>query len=137
MLNPQLRTLQTIRMADSSGWRPKTVDPLGKAWGVPAQKQRDYALWLDLRTAENTFAQMVVIKLFYDVRRTIDEAGRSLPRGAAVEGLLFDEARYERAVCPQRSHPTESVARRSILCSLRHAQLSLSIFVSACSSPAV
>ena len=31
------------------------------------------------------------------VRRVVDEAGRSLPRGSAVQGLLYDEARYERA----------------------------------------
>ena len=35
----------------------------------------------------------VVMKLFYSVRRVVDEAGRSLPNGAAVQGLLFDEAR--------------------------------------------
>ena len=37
------------------------------------------------------------MKLFYAVRRVVDEAGRSLPKGAAVQGLLFDQARYDRA----------------------------------------
>uniref|UniRef100_A0A7S0LEC8 Uncharacterized protein n=1 Tax=Coccolithus braarudii TaxID=221442 RepID=A0A7S0LEC8_9EUKA len=80
-----------------SSWRPQTVDPLGKAFGVPAARAKSYPLWLDLRSAENTFAQMVVLKLFYAVRRVIDEAGKALPAGAAVEGLLFDEARFDRA----------------------------------------
>ena len=31
------------------------------------------------------------------MRRVIDEAGRSLPKGSAVEGLLFDATRYDRA----------------------------------------
>lgn len=80
-----------------AGWRPKTVDPLGKAFGVPEGRARPYTLWLDLRTAEVTFAQMVVVKLFYAVRRIVDEAGTSLPSGAAVQGLLFAAERYERA----------------------------------------
>lgn len=84
-----------VRMDTS--WRPKTVDPLGKAFGAPARKERSHELWLDLRSAENTFAQMVVLQLFYSVRRVVDEAGRSLPSGAAVQGLLFEEARYDRA----------------------------------------
>ena len=54
-------------------------------------------LWLDLRTSENTFAQMAVTKLFYGVRRVVDEAGRALPFGSKVEGLLFAEGRYDRA----------------------------------------
>ena len=78
-------------------WRPKTVDPLGQAMGMPAARERDFELWLDLRTSEVTFAQMVVVRLFYEVRRVVDEAGRALPRGARVEGLLFDEDRFERA----------------------------------------
>jgi len=78
-------------------WRPKTVDPLGNAFGMPSQKERTYTLWLDLRTAENTFAQMALVKLFYAVRKIVDEAGRALPRGSAVQGLLFDEDRFERA----------------------------------------
>ena len=82
-------------MAD--GWRPKTVDPLGQAMGVPRAVERNYEFWLDLRDAENTFAQMVVLKLFYAVRRVVDEAGKALPQGAGVQGLLFDEARYDRA----------------------------------------
>ena len=82
-------------MAES--WRPKTVDPLGQAWGVPAEQERSYSLWLDLRTAEVTFAQQALVQLFYAVRRVVDEAGRALPKGAKVEGLLFDEARYDRA----------------------------------------
>ena len=72
------------------------MDPLGKAWGVPAAKQRKHSLWLDLRTSEITFAQMVVVKLFYAVRQIVDEAGTSLPKGAGVQGLLFDEMRYDR-----------------------------------------
>ena len=80
-----------------SSWRPETVDPLGQAFGVPAAKERPYEFWLDLRTSELTFAQMVVMKLFYAVRRVVDEAGCSLPNGAAVQGLLFDEQRYDRA----------------------------------------
>ena len=76
-------------------WRPKTVDPLGQAMGMPAARERDFEIWLDLRTSEVTFAQMVVVRLFYDVRRVVDEAGRALPRGARVEGLLFDEDRFE------------------------------------------
>ena len=40
---------------------------------------------------------MVVLKLFYAVRRVVDEAGKALPQGAGVQGLLFDEARYDRA----------------------------------------
>ena len=84
-----------VRM--DSNWRPKTVDPLGKAFGVKPPIERSYDVWLDLRTAENTFAQMVVMKLFYSVRRVVDEAGTSLPYGSAVQGLLFDEMRYDRA----------------------------------------
>lgn len=80
-----------------SSWRPKTIDPLGQAWGSPAQKERSYKLWLDLRTSEITFAQQALVQLFYAVRRVVDEAGKSLPKGARVEGLLFDEARYDRA----------------------------------------
>ena len=53
-----------VRMS-SKDWRPTTVDPLGKAFGMPEQRERTYEYWLDLRTAENTFAQMVVVKLFY------------------------------------------------------------------------
>merc|ERR1719310_1838858 len=91
-----LRSTRCAVAMDSS-WRPETVDPLGKAFGVPAAMERKHHYWLDLRTAENTFAQMVVMKLFYSVRRVIDEAGRALPSGAGVQGLLFDEARYDRA----------------------------------------
>ena len=60
-------------------------------------RDSNYEYWLDLRDAENTFAQMVVLKLFYAVRRVVDEAGKALPQGAGVQGLLFDEARYDRA----------------------------------------
>ena len=80
-----------------ASWRPKTVDPLGKAFGSPAAQERGYELWLDLRTAEITFAQQALVQLFYAVRRVVDEAGRALPKGAKVEGLLFDEMRYDRA----------------------------------------
>ena len=42
-------------------WRPENLDPLGKvmgqAFGV-SQFERTHELWLDLRTSENTFAQM-------------------------------------------------------------------------------
>ena len=51
----------------------------------------------DLRQDENTFAQMVVHKLFYSVRRVVDEAGRALPSGARIEGVLYAEDRYDRA----------------------------------------
>ena len=78
-------------------WRPKTVDPLGKAFGFGKDQERSYAIWLDLRTSEVTFAQQVLLQLFYGVRRVVDEAGRALPKGAKVEGLLFDEMRYDRA----------------------------------------
>lgn len=81
----------------ASSWRPETVDPLGQVWGAPAKQERKYSYWLDLRTSDITFAQMVVMKLFYAVRRVVDEAGTSLPKGSAVEGLLFDELRYDRA----------------------------------------
>ena len=57
-----------------------------EAMGVPRAVERNYEFWLDLRDAENTFAQMVVLKLFYAVRRVVDEAGRALPKGAKVEG---------------------------------------------------
>ena len=80
-----------------SSWRPKSVDPLGQAWGAPKEKERRYVLWLDLRYAEVTFAQQALVQLFYAVRRVVDEAGKSLPRGAAVQGLLYDESRYDRA----------------------------------------
>ena len=83
--------------ADGSSWRPDVVDPLGKVWGAPAKKSRPYGYWLDLRAAENTFAQMVVVKLFYAVRRVTDEAGVSLPGGSRVEGLLYDADRFDRA----------------------------------------
>ena len=73
------------------------MDPLGQAMGMPMQKERNYELWLDLRTAEVTFAQQALVQLFYAVRRVVDEAGRALPKGAKVEGLLFDETRYDRA----------------------------------------
>jgi len=65
--------------------------------GMPAARERAFELWLDLRTAEVTFAQQALVQLFYAVRRVVDEAGRALPKGAKVEGLLFDEARYDRA----------------------------------------
>ena len=80
-----------------TNWRPKTVDPLGKAFGTPKKAERRHKLWLDLRSNEITFAQQVLVQLFYAVRRVVDEAGRALPSGATVEGLLFDELRYERA----------------------------------------
>ncbi len=42
-------------------WRPDNLDPLGQvmgqAFGVN-QFERTHELWLDLRTSENTFAQM-------------------------------------------------------------------------------
>ncbi|EOD23147.1 hypothetical protein EMIHUDRAFT_456722 [Emiliania huxleyi CCMP1516] len=81
----------------SSSWRPETVDPMGKAMGVPRAPARTWELWLDLRTSEVTFAQMVVVKLFYSVRRVIDEAGKALPQGAGVQGLLFAEPRFDPA----------------------------------------
>jgi hypothetical protein len=80
-----------------TSWRPKTVDPLGQAFGRPSEKKRPFSLWLDLRTSEITFAQMIVVKLFYAVRRVVDEAGTALPQGAAVQGLLFDADTYDRA----------------------------------------
>ena len=80
-----------------ASWRPKTVDPLGQAFGMPQQRANSFSIWLDLRESEITFAQQVIIKLFFGVRSVIDEAGRSLPKGSAVEGLLFDAARYDRA----------------------------------------
>lgn len=83
-----------VRMDD---WRPKNIDPLGQAMGMPPPIERPYSYWLDLRTSEVTFAQMVVYKLFYAVRRVVDEAGKALPKGAGVQGLLFDGARYDRA----------------------------------------
>ena len=87
-------------MSMDAGWRPETVDPLGKAFGddcVSFSARRQHEIWLDLRTAENTFAQMVITKLFYGVRRVVDEAGRGLPSDAKIQGLLFAEARYDRA----------------------------------------
>lgn len=84
-----------VRM--DSSWRPKTVDPMSQVMGQPEAKARKYEYWLDLRTAEITFAQQVLVQLFYAVRRVVDEAGRSLPKGAKVQGLLFEESRYERA----------------------------------------
>ena len=84
-------------IAMDSSWRPKNVDPLGEAWGVPKKKERTYSLWLDLREAEVTFAQQSLVQLFYAVRRVVDEAGKALPRGAKVQGLLYDESRYDRA----------------------------------------
>lgn len=42
-------------------WRPENLDPLGKAMGQAfgvSQFERTHELWLDLRTSENTFAQM-------------------------------------------------------------------------------
>ena len=87
--------------------------------GVPRAPARTWELWLDLRTSEVTFAQMVVVKLFYSVRRVIDEAGKALPQvaahsasgshaapshprhpsfqGAGVQGLLFAEPRFDPA----------------------------------------
>lgn len=50
-----------------------------------------------MRSRRSTFAQQALVQLFYAVRRVVDEAGKSLPAGARVEGLLFDEMRYERA----------------------------------------
>ena len=61
-------------MSMDAGWRPETVDPLGKAFGddcVSFSARRQHEIWLDLRTAENTFAQMVITKLFYGVRRVV------------------------------------------------------------------
>lgn len=86
-----------VRMEATKDRRPKTVDPLGEAFGRPEERERSYEYWLDLRTAENTFAQMVVVKLFYATRRVVDEAGRALPKGAAVQGLFFAEDRFDRA----------------------------------------
>jgi len=91
------RTKRAIQPMMDSSWRPKTVDPLGAAWGTPSAKERSHEYWLDLRTAEVTFAQQALVQLFYAVRRVVDEAGRSLPKGSKVQGLLFDEARYDRA----------------------------------------
>ena len=90
-----IRVPSPIRM--NAEWRPKTVDPLGQAMGVPVGVEKPFSLWLDLRESEITFAQQVIIKLFFGVRRVVDEAGTALPKGSAVEGLLFDEARYDRA----------------------------------------
>ena len=39
---------------------------------------------------------MAGVKLFYAVRRVVDEAGRSLPAGATVQGLLYAEVRFDR-----------------------------------------
>ena len=78
--------------ADGSSWRPDVVDPLGKVWGAPAKKSRPYGYWLDLRAAENTFAQMVVVKLFYAVRKIVDEAGRALADGEQI--LVGGNERY-------------------------------------------
>ena len=94
-LAPALQRVRPLRM--DSNWRPKTVDPLGKAMGMPAAKENTYMLLLDMREAEVTFAQQAIYQLFYAVRRVVDEAGRALPAGAAVQGLLYDEARFERA----------------------------------------
>lgn len=90
-----LQRVTPLRM--DANWRPKTVDPLGKALGMPAAKERKYVLWLDMREAEVTFAQQSLLQLFYAVRKVVDEAGRALPSGAKVQGLLYDEARFERA----------------------------------------
>lgn len=65
--------------------------------GVPPPREAPYELWLDLRTSELTFAQQALVQLFYAVRRVVDEAGKALPRGAKVQGLLFAESRYDRA----------------------------------------
>ena len=80
-----------------SNWRPKQVDPLGQAWGSPAEKKRPYQYWLDLRAAEVTFAQQALVQLFYAVRRIVDEAGRSLPKGAAVQGIVYEASTFDRA----------------------------------------
>ena len=90
----------SIGITLSSDWRPEVRDPLGKAFGEDNSKWaaiRKHELWLDLRSAENTFAQMVVTKLYYGVRRVVDEAGRALPSSARIEGLLFREERFDRA----------------------------------------
>lgn len=47
--------------------------------------------------ALRSFSEQVVIKLFYAVRRVVDEAGRALPQGSAVGGLLFAAERYDPA----------------------------------------
>jgi len=57
------RTIDHRRSRPRMGadWRPETVDPLGKAMGEAfgvSQFERKQELWLDLRTSENTFAQM-------------------------------------------------------------------------------
>ena len=57
------RTIDHRRSRPRMGadWRPETVDPLGKAMGEAfgvSQFERTQELWLDLRTSENTFAQM-------------------------------------------------------------------------------
>merc|ERR1712048_391281 len=61
-------------------------------WGVPDKKKRTYLLWLDLRNAENKFAKMALVKLFYAVRSIVDKAGLALPKGSAVQGLLYAES---------------------------------------------
>jgi len=104
-LSPQNTGIARGHVRMDSSWRPKTVDPLGKAFGTPAARARTYSLWLDLRGAENTFAQMVLVKLFYAVRRIVDEAGKSLPSGSKVEGMLFDGMTYDRADTIGADHP--------------------------------
>ena len=94
---PAIRSVARAPVVRMDDWRPTNVDPLGQAMGMPREIERPYSYWLDLRTSEITFAQMVVYKLFYAVRRVVDEAGKALPKGAGVQGLLFDGARYDRA----------------------------------------
>ena len=90
-------TLRVPPVRMDSSWRPKTIDPLGQAFGTPKQRELSHVLWLDMRDAEVTFAQMALVKLFYAVRKIVDEAGRALPRGAAVQGLLYSEDNFDRA----------------------------------------
>ena len=77
---PAIRSVARAPVGRMDDWRPTNVDPLGQAMGMPREIERPYSYWLDLRTSEITFAQMVVYKLFYAVRRVVDEAGKARAR---------------------------------------------------------
>jgi len=61
-----------------------------------AAVDKNYMLWLDLRKEEITFAKQATIMLFMQLRRITDEAGVQLPRNAAIEALLYEEARFDK-----------------------------------------
>ena len=99
-LRPIASLSATISVVES--WSPKMFPVAhsksalkyipAKAWEAPEKPEKTWPydeLWLDLRHADVTFAQMALTQLFYSVRHVVDTAGLSLPKGAGVDGVLY------------------------------------------------